>query len=394
MPRYKKSIIHVNVGALPHEIHLKNTLNNFNYKSDFLTMYPLFKIDNDFKKKNKIISKSFFSTLYFFLYKFEKYNIVKYINLFIQKISYSRIDKFILNNADNYDIFIFQASLAKGSLSLLKNKVTLLNKWSAHVAIEKKIADEEFMKKNIKIPNKRFGSSSSFQYNQELDEYQLVDKIIVPSKFAYKSFIDKGFKPNKLHIVELAGFNSKHFYPTCYPNKKNFEILYVGRITLNKGIAYLIESFKKINIRNKKLKMFGVIEQDIKEYLKDKKLPDNIEILKPVKHQNLKYLYSKCDVLVQPSLFDGWSMVVTEALACGCPVITTCNTGASDIIKEGINGYVVPIMDSDAITESLYKVYKDEKKIFMKRDQIAKTVDQYKDWNKYSSNYRALIENI
>ena len=54
MPRYKKSIIHVNVGALPHEIHLKNTLNNFNYKSDFLTMYPLFKIDNDFKKKIRL----------------------------------------------------------------------------------------------------------------------------------------------------------------------------------------------------------------------------------------------------------------------------------------------------------------------------------------------------
>jgi len=357
-------------------------------------MYPLFKIDNNFRKNNTIISKSFFSTLYFFLYKFEKYNFIKKINSIVQKIAYSRIEKFILNSVDNYNIFIIQASLGKRSLPFLKNKIILLNKWSAHVVTEEKIAKEEFMKKNIKIPYQQFGSSNKFQYNQELNEYKLANKIIVPSKFAYKSFIDEGFDPSKLKIIELAGFNSKNFYPTSHPTNKTFEILYVGRITLNKGIAYLIESFKKINIENKRLRMFGIIEQDIKKYLKNIKLPDNIEILKPIKHENLKYLYSKSNVLVQPSLFDGWSMVVTEALACGCPVVTTRNTGASDIVKEGINGYVVPIMDSEAITEGIYKIYNDEKKLFLERDQIAKTVDIYKDWDKYSSNYRKFIETI
>ena len=87
-------------------------------------------------------------------------------------------------------------------------------------------------------------------------------------------------------------------------------------------------------------------------------------------------------------------MVVTEALACGCPVITTTNVGAADIIQNGINGYVVPIMDSNSITECLYKISKDETKSFLNRDNIAKTVHEYKDWNKYSSNYRALIENF
>jgi glycosyltransferase involved in cell wall biosynthesis len=394
MTKIKNSIIHVNVGALSHSIHLNNTLNNNNHKSDFLTMYPLFKIDNNFRKNNTIISKSFFSTLYFFLYKFEKYNFIKKINSIVQKIAYSRIEKFILNSVDNYNIFIIQASLGKRSLPFLKNKIILLNKWSAHVVTEEKIAKEEFMKKNIKIPYQQFGSSNKFQYNQELNEYKLANKIIVPSKFAYKSFIDEGFDPSKLKIIELAGFNSKNFYPTSHPTNKTFEILYVGRITLNKGIAYLIESFKKINIENKRLRMFGIIEQDIKKYLKNIKLPDNIEILKPIKHENLKYLYSKSNVLVQPSLFDGWSMVVTEALACGCPVVTTRNTGASDIVKEGINGYVVPIMDSEAITEGIYKIYNDEKKLFLERDQIAKTVDIYKDWDKYSSNYRKFIETI
>ena len=138
--------------------------------------------------------------------------------------------------------------------------------------------------------------------------------------------------------------------------------------------------------------MYGIISQDGKEYFKNIDLSDDIEILPTVKFVDLKYIYSKSDVLVQPSLFDGWSMVVTEALNCGCPVITTSNTGASDIGKNGINGYVVPIMDSDAIVESLNKIYKEKHKPTFNRDNIVKSVAQYKDWKKYASDYKELIE--
>ena len=394
MNNIKKSIVQIYVGALSYSIKLNNALNNDRYKSDYLTMYPLFKIDKKFKKKNTVISKSFFSTIFFFLYKFERFHLIKKLNSFIQKIAYSRIEKFILKFINNYDIFIIQATLGKKILPFLKDKTTILEKWSAHVTLEKNISEKEFKKRNIKIPFEQLGSSNTFQYNQELEEYKLVDKILVPSKFAYQSFIDQGFDSSKLKIIELAGFNSKNFYPTAYPNKKFFEITYVGRITLNKGIAYLIESFQKIKIRNKKLKMFGIIEQDAKEYFKNIIFSDNIELLQPIKHIDLKNVYSSSNVLVQPSLFDGWSMVVTEALACGCPVITTTNVGASDIIQNSINGYVVPIMDSNSITECLYKINKDETKSFLNRENIAKTVHEYKDWNKYSSNYRSLIENF
>ena len=137
--------------------------------------------------------------------------------------------------------------------------------------------------------------------------------------------------------------------------------MYAGRITLNKGIAYLIESFKKVKIKNKRLKMYGILSQDVKEYLRNIELSDDIEISPPVKSRDLKYIYSKSDVLVQPSLFDGWSMVVNEALACGCPVITTLNTGASDIIKDGINGFLINIKDSYQLADKMYNLSIDKK---------------------------------
>ena len=398
MIKIKKRILQVNIFPHPGTIAMNSVLNNNDYKCDYLTMYPLFKLNSEFKKKNTIIKKSLFSTfictLYFFLYRYEKYNFIKKINSFVQKKAYSTINNFIIKNIDNYDIFIIQASLGRGSLPYLKNKITLLDKWSAHVNVEKKISAKEFTKRNIKIPYDKLGSSNNFQYNEELNEYKLVDKIVVPSTFAYKTFIDEGFKPNNLHIVEMSGSFAKDFYPTSYPNKETFEVVYVGRLTLNKGIAYLIEAFKKVKIKNKRLRMFGIMTLDGKEYFKNTDLSDNIEILSTVKFQELKNIYSKSDVLVQPSLFDGWSMVVSEALASGCPVITTPNTGASDIIKDKINGYVVPIMDADAIAECLNKIYEENNKLTFDRDCIAKSVAEYKDWNKYSSDYKDLIENI
>ena len=161
---------------------------------------------------------------------------------------------------------------------------------------------------------------------------------------------------------------------------------------MNKGIAYLIEAFEKLEITNKKLKLYGIISKDFQEYLKNIKLNDNIEILNPVKHSELKHVYSSSEVLVQPSLFDGWSMVVTEALACGCPVVTTTNTGASDIIIEDINGYVGPTMDSNSIANNLKKIY--SSKIYLERRKISKTVEKYKDWNLYCSNYKDFIETL
>ena len=155
----------------------------------------------------------------------------------------------------------------------------------------------------------------------------------------------------------------------------------------------MIDAFTKLKIKNKELNIYGVMSR-FYDYLNKNNLLDNIKIFSSVKHTELKNIYSSSDVMVLPSLFDGWGMVVTEALACGCPVITTKNTGASDIIINGENGYVVPIMDSDAIADCLNQIYKDSKKSFFNRETIVKSVDKYKDWNEYTMKYKELIENI
>lgn len=389
MKKQNKKILQATVFALPFSLKFNKKLNS-NFKADYITMYPKFKISNEFKNSLSIKSISFFSTLYFFLRKFEKYKLIKKINIFFQKISYQRIDDYMKKIKENYDIFILQATLGKEIAPLIKDKIKIIDKQSAHVEIERNISRKEFKFRNIKLPLNEVFSANDFEHNRELEEYKIADRILVQSNFAYKSFIDMGFDKNKIKIIKGFGYDSNNFYPLDYKYKNLFNIIYVGRITLNKGVAYLIEAFEKLEIPNKKLKLFGVISNDFQEYLRNIKLNDDIEILNPVKHNELKHIYSSSEVLVQPSLFDGWSMVVTEALACGCPVMTTSNTGASDVIINGINGYVCPAMNSEALADNLKNIYLD--KLYLKRNIISKSVEKYKDWDLYCSNYKELIE--
>ena len=84
MKKQNKKILQATVFALPFSLKFNKKLNS-NFKADYITMYPKFKISNEFKNSLSIKSISFFSTLYFFLRKFEKYKLIKKINIFFKK---------------------------------------------------------------------------------------------------------------------------------------------------------------------------------------------------------------------------------------------------------------------------------------------------------------------
>jgi glycosyltransferase involved in cell wall biosynthesis len=75
----------------------------------------------------------------------------------------------------------------------------------------------------------------------------------------------------------------------------------------------------------------------------------------PLPHSQLAERLRSADVFVLPSLEDGFARTVTEAMACGLPVVTTPNTGASDLIESGVNGEVAPIRNPQAIADAVLK---------------------------------------
>ena len=92
-------------------------------------------------------------------------------------------------------------------------------------------------------------------------------------------------------------------------------------------------------------------------FLQEQEIPDNVETVAFLQKAQLEEEYHSCQMLVLPSRKECWGLVVNEAMANGLPVITTemCNAG-KELIENGINGYIVPIRDKDAIKNAVIKI--------------------------------------
>src|SRR5258705_153155 len=83
------------------------------------------------------------------------------------------------------------------------------------------------------------------------------------------------------------------------------------------------------------------------------KLPEGVTWLGHQPKPRVRELMSQADVLVLPSIEDGFGMVILQALACGCPVIASSNTGGPDVIVPGQTGFIVPANDDDCLLGTL-----------------------------------------
>jgi starch synthase len=228
---------------------------------------------------------------------------------------------------------------------------------------------------------------------RELREYEEADKISVLSSFAMRSFIKHGIPESKL-ICTPPGVNLKRFGPPEIKEKKGiFRVLFVGQITIRKGVHLLAEAFKKAKLPNSELVLAGGISKPTKALIDEMNVP-NLQFLGPVPNAELASVYSTASVFVMPSLEDGFGMVALEAMACGCPVIISSNAGAADLVNEGVNGYVVPAGDVDAIVERLEQLYRDSSLAEEMGRQASELVRRDMSWARYGETMTATYQRL
>ena len=120
--------------------------------------------------------------------------------------------------------------------------------------------------------------------------------------------------------------------------------LFSGSLSRRKGVDVLAVAFRQLvnDIPGAQLTIIGdgPLEKNVREILAP--LKDRVRFLGFCPWSELPPIYHQCDVLVAPSRYDGWGLIVPEGLASGLPVISTSMTGAAiDLVKEDENGAVV-----------------------------------------------------
>ncbi len=150
--------------------------------------------------------------------------------------------------------------------------------------------------------------------------------------------------------------NPLPFLPTEQSSCEARKVISVGRLYHEKGYERLIEIWSKValNYPGWCLEIYGngELEGKLRSMINDKKLDNSIFIKSPVKDIEEKYLNSS--VYVMTSHFEGFGMVLLEAMACGLPVIAfDCPVGPANIINDSIDGFLIDNGDIDSYSDKL-----------------------------------------
>lgn len=201
-------------------------------------------------------------------------------------------------------------------------------------------------------------------------------------KFVVLTNEDKGYwggLPNIEVIPNAAIHVSKN-----YSEVKNKRVIAVGRLDYQKGFDRLIQAWKLVQYTGQftdwKLDIFGQGEwrEMLQQMIDEQGLQNTAKINPPTNAILNEYVHSS--LLVMSSNYEGFGMVLVEAMSCGVPVISfDCKCGPKDIIQSGINGLLVPNGDIQALADAMMKVMEDEAYRKMLSQNARKVVDTYSE---------------
>ena len=211
-------------------------------------------------------------------------------------------------------------------------------------------------------------------------EIALADLILVGSHFVRDTFVSSGVPADKLRVVPY-GADPGRFTPRAAPKDaiEPFTVLFVGQVGERKGISHLLAAYEQFRKPDTQLHLVGNAVQGAEVYAPWRHLYKHTP---NVPQAQLPQLMQSADVFVLPTLVEGMPMVVIEAMACGLPVIVTAH-GPSEVVRDGIDGIVVPVGDSAALLAALELLYTNTAlREQMSRNAIERAA--YWTWHRYA----------
>ena len=179
------------------------------------------------------------------------------------------------------------------------------------------------------------------------DEFAAADFVVANSRFTARSLRACGFPAERIAVVPLGA-------PAVVPGAASaghggpLRFLYAGGVSALKGAHYLLRAWGRA-APTAELRLAG--EWQLPAAYQT--LPPGALFLGRLSREALSAEYLRADLLVFPTLCDGFGMVVTEAFAHGLPVLATPAAGAADLVREGENGWLVPPADADRLAAAL-----------------------------------------
>jgi len=256
-----------------------------------------------------------------------------------ERRTFGDFGRFIARRAARMKLDVFDAldgtGLEAGTLVRRQGGVWVCNRGSSHILSQRELVLREHEVWNVPVPRTYF---DSWMVDRCLAEYANADAIAVPSRFAARTFLDRGFAPDRV-FVRPYGVDLTAYRPQPKLDAK-FRVLFAGSVSLRKGIGYLFEAIRPLVERGAvELWLVGPVADEARPLMEHNRDLYTHHGAQP--RSRLAWFYSQASVLVLPSIEEGLALVQAQAMACGTPVIATTNTGAEDLFTNGLEGFIV-----------------------------------------------------
>jgi len=300
------------------------------------------------------------------------------------KLSDNLFDLLVSRQIKHCDIFHGWLGYSLHTLTRLKGDGTkiLIDIYAAHPSFRKEILSDEYERLHL-----NYQLTDDPLREKYLKEIELADYLIAPSSHVYETCVWQGVPQDKITIIPF-GVDIHRFKP-IEKKDKVFRIIYVGAVSVNKGIYYLLEAFQQLGLPNSELVLIGRLQSEFKPILT--KYDGLFQHISHVPNDQLTHWYGNSSVFAFPSLTEGFAMVINEAMACGLPSIVTENAGG--YVRDNMEGFVIPIRDIETLKEKILFFYENEDRRKEMGKSARKRVEQF-TWERYGKKLIEFYESI
>jgi len=234
---------------------------------------------------------------------------------------------------------------------------TLLERCNAHTGFAMEVVQQECDRLGITLPPDHEHAFNAEKLRKEEDEYRLATRLLCPCDFVVKTFLDKGYPKEQL-ARHTYGYDEKVYFPESEQRdrKHGLTMLFVGVCAVRKGVHFALEAWLKSPAsQDGTFLIAGEFLPDYQEKLASMLSHPSVKILG---HRNdVPELMRMSDILILPSIEEGFGLVIAEAMGSGC--VPLASEACTEICSHMKTGLMHKVGDVEALTQHITMLHQD-----------------------------------
>jgi glycosyltransferase involved in cell wall biosynthesis len=272
---------------------------------------------------------------------------------------------------------------------------TVLERPNAHTRFAYEVVQEECERLGVALPPDHEHAFNDDVLRKEEAEYELADRLLCPSEFVVETFLERGFPSEKL-VRHIYGFDEETFFPSAdlREERPGLTMLFVGVAAVRKGLHFALEAWLRSPASDEgSFLIAGDVLPAYGELLSAQLSHPSVHVLGH--RTDVANLMRRSDLLVLPSIEEGFGLVCTEALGSGC--VPLVSDACTDVCRHLENALVHRVGDVGALDEHITMLHRDRRLLSRLRDGCLRTAPDV-TWTaagtKLLGAYRDVVETV